>query len=124
MTRTSLFTTGLFAAFGSMWLGCSSPTDSTPAAAQAPAQSETASLVDSDNPDLASLSDEDRQLVLAQKVCPVSGEPLGSMGTPIKVTVNGRHLFICCKGCEDSAKEKFEEYYAKLEKTATNKPAN
>ena len=121
MTRTVLVTTGLFAAFGSMWLGCSSPTDSTPAAARALAQSKIAS---SENEDLAALSDEDRQLVLAQKVCPVSEEPLGSMGTPIKVTVNERHLFICCKGCEDSAKEKFEEYYAKLEKAASSKQAN
>ena len=121
MTRTALFTTGLFATFGSAWLGCSAPKDSTPTAAQAPAQSETAT---SKNEDLAALSDEDRQLVLAQKICPVSEEPLGSMGTPIKVTVNGRHLFICCKGCEDSAKETFEEYYAKLEKTASSKQAN
>ena len=117
----ALFTTGLFAAFGGMWLGCSAPKDSTPTAAQAPAQSETAS---SENEDLAALSDEDRQLVLAQKVCPVSGEPLGSMGKPLKVTVDGRHLFICCKGCEDSAKEKFDEYYANLEKAATIKQAN
>ena len=124
MIRTILLTAGLFAAFGSVWLGCSAPKDSTPTAAQPSAQSETATLVDSDNPDLASLSEEDRQLVLAQKVCPVSGEPLGSMGTPIKITVDGRHLFICCKGCEDSAKEKFEKYYANLEKAATSKPAN
>jgi len=121
MIRTTLLAAGLFAAFGSVWLGCSASKDSTPTAAQAPAQSETAS---SENVDLAALSDEDRQFVLAQKVCPVSEEPLGSMGTPIKVTVNGRHLFICCKGCEDSAKEKFEEYYAKLEKTASRKQAN
>ena len=121
MTRTVLFMTGLFTAFGSMWLGCSSPTDSIPASAQAPAQTETAG---SENEDLVALSDEDRQLVLAQRVCPVSEEPLGSMGTPIKVTVDGRHLFICCKGCEDSAKEKFEEYYANLEKAATSKQAN
>jgi hypothetical protein len=121
MIRSTLLTAGLFAAFGSMWLGCSAPKDSNPTAAQPSAQSETAT---SKNEDLAALSDEDRRLVLAQKVCPVSEEPLGSMGAPIKVTVNGRHLFICCKGCEDSAKEKFEEYYAKLEKTASSKQAN
>ena len=124
MTRTTLFTTGLLAALSSMWLGCSAPKDSTPTAAQTPAQSETATSENEDNPDLATLSIEDRQLVLAQKLCPVSGEPLGSMGKPLKVTVDGRHLFICCKGCEDSAKEKFEEYYANLEKAATSKQAN
>ena len=117
MTRTAFFTTGLLAALSSMWLGCSAPKDSTPTAAQAPAQSDTVISENEDNPDLATLSEEDRQLVLAQKVCPVSEEPLGSMGTPIKVTVDGRHLFICCKGCEGSAKEKFDEYYSNLEKT-------
>jgi hypothetical protein len=124
MIRTTLLTTALFAAFGSVWLGCSAQKDATPTAAQPSAQAETGTVLGSDNPDLASLSEEDRQLVLAQKVCPVSGEALGSMGTPIKITVDGRHLFICCKSCEDSAKEKFDEYYANLEKAATSKQAN
>ncbi|HMP06478.1 MAG TPA: hypothetical protein PJ982_09030, partial [Lacipirellulaceae bacterium] len=33
------------------------------------------------------LPEEDRELAAAQGVCPVTGEPLGSMGVPIKVTV-------------------------------------
>ena len=36
-----------------------------------------------------------------QKICPISGEKLGSMGPPIKITV-GEHkeqVFVCCKGC-------------------------
>jgi hypothetical protein len=32
-------------------------------------------------------------------VCPVSGEELGSMGEPITVTVEGRDVRLCCKGC-------------------------
>lgn len=31
--------------------------------------------------------------------CPVSGEPLGSMGDPIVVTVEGREAKLCCGGC-------------------------
>ncbi len=34
---------------------------------------------------LANLSAEDRALAMKQKDCPVSGEPLGSMGEPIKI---------------------------------------
>src|SRR6476469_7672944 len=33
---------------------------------------------------LAKLSAEDRAIAEKQKVCPVSGEPLGTMGAPIK----------------------------------------
>ncbi len=45
---------------------------------------------------LATLSPADRELAEKQKVCPVSGEPLGSMGTPYKVTVKDREVFLCC----------------------------
>src|SRR5437763_13254005 len=52
---------------------------------------------------LAKLSPEDRQLAEAQKDCPVSGEPLGSMGTPIKLPLSGEPAFICCKSCQKKA---------------------
>lgn len=64
----------------------------------------------------AKLSPEDREAALAQKMCPVSDQALGSMGTPIKVTVEGRDVFVCCQGCVDELKTKFDEYVAKLEK--------
>src|SRR5436309_2445583 len=41
----------------------------------------------------------DDKAIAAQKVCPVSGEELGSMGTPIKVTRGSRSIFLCCQGC-------------------------
>ncbi len=63
---------------------------------------------------LAALSPADRALAQKQKVCPVSGEPLGSMGTPYKVTVKGRDVFLCCKGCEGEIKANPDEYLAKL----------
>lgn len=34
-----------------------------------------------------------------QKICPVMGEPLGSMGTPIKVKIGEEQLFLCCEAC-------------------------
>ena len=63
---------------------------------------------------LAKLNDADRQAAKEQRICPVSGEPLGSMGTPIKVHVKDRDIFICCAGCEDDLKAKPDEYLAKL----------
>jgi Cu(I)/Ag(I) efflux system membrane fusion protein len=41
----------------------------------------------------------EREIALAQKNCPISGEPLGSMGVPIKVMVKGQVVFLCCQGC-------------------------
>ena len=63
---------------------------------------------------LAELSPEDRALAEKQKTCPVSGQPLGAMGKPYKVTVQGREVFLCCPGCEAKIKENPEEYLAKL----------
>ncbi|MBI3722841.1 efflux RND transporter periplasmic adaptor subunit [bacterium] len=51
-----------------------------------------------------SLSPEDRKLAEAQGVCPITGEPLGSMGTPDKVVLDGHPVFLCCEGCEEDAK--------------------
>ena len=63
---------------------------------------------------LASLSAEDRALALKQKTCPVSGDPLGVMGTPIKLNVKGHDVFICCPGCKEPLEENPDEYLAKL----------
>lgn len=63
---------------------------------------------------LAKLSPEDQALAEKQKVCPVSGEPLGSMGTPVKITVKDREVFLCCSGCEDAIKKEPDKYLAKL----------
>jgi hypothetical protein len=63
---------------------------------------------------LAQLSPEDRALAEKQKVCPVSGKPLGVMGKPIKITVKDRTVFLCCPGCEDAIKKEPDKYLAKL----------
>jgi hypothetical protein len=64
---------------------------------------------------LAKLSAADRELAEKQKICPVSGEPLGAMGTPYKVTLKDREVFLCCSGCEARIKENPDEYLAKLD---------
>ena len=38
-----------------------------------------------------------------QKRCPVTGEELGSMGEPLAVTVGGRAVYVCCRGCAKRA---------------------
>lgn len=53
---------------------------------------------------LAKLSPDDRALAEAQKFCPVLRDSrLGSMGTPIKLTIADRPVFICCEGCQKRA---------------------
>jgi Cu(I)/Ag(I) efflux system membrane fusion protein len=54
---------------------------------------------------LAKLSADDKALALAQQTCPVSGMGLGSMGTPIKVSVSGRDVFLCCPACSPAVKK-------------------
>ncbi|NUQ62164.1 MAG: hypothetical protein HUU20_06735 [Pirellulales bacterium] len=103
---------------GTMLLaGCAEP--SGPAAPQqSPAAQSAAGPAGEPNDEvrqaLAKLSAEDRAIAEKQKVCPVSGEPLGSMGTPYKVTVKGRDVFLCCDGCEEEIKAHPDKYLAKL----------
>ncbi len=47
----------------------------------------------------------DRKLALAQRECPITGAPLGSMGVPVKITLRGQAVFLCCQGCAAKAKK-------------------
>lgn len=49
---------------------------------------------------LATLSSKDRLHAAVQRICPVSGRPLGAMGTPFKVQVGKMNVFLCCEGCK------------------------
>ena len=70
---------------------------------------------------LSKLSPDDRALAESQEICPVTKFPLGSMGTPPKVDVNGRSIFICCKGCEKRLLSDPEKYLANLKQTPPQK---
>ena len=63
---------------------------------------------------LSKLSDGDREMAKRQRICPVAMELLGSMGTPKKVDVDGRPIFICCEGCRSGLLKEPEKYLAKL----------
>jgi Cu(I)/Ag(I) efflux system membrane fusion protein len=64
---------------------------------------------------LAKLPPEDRALAIAQKLCPVlPGSTLGSMGPPLKLTVAGETVFVCCAGCQEAALAQPEQTVAKV----------
>jgi YHS domain-containing protein len=79
--------------------GCGGGTSPAPQAAHDSAAKKSANAAD-DLPGLKELSEADRKLALQQKTCPVSGDPLGSMGTPFKMAVKGRDFFLCCDKCK------------------------
>ena len=71
---------------------------------------------------LAKLSPEDRKLAEAQRYCPIIEDSrLGSMGVPVKLTLDGEVVFICCAACKEEAQS---EPTATLEKVKALKNAN
>jgi hypothetical protein len=62
------------------------------------------------------LSPEDQRLVQRQKICPVTEQPLGSMGTPFRTVVEGRVMFLCCEGCTPALKKNPGKYLTKIPK--------
>jgi Cu(I)/Ag(I) efflux system membrane fusion protein len=64
------------------------------------------------------LPEADRKLALAQRICPVTGAALGSMGVPVKITLRGQTVFLCCKGCIGKAKRSPDEMLKKLVEAA------
>lgn len=65
---------------------------------------------------LAKLPAADLALAEAQLLCPIhEGSRLGSMGTPVKLMLEGKPVFLCCKGCEDSARENPKATLAKMD---------
>ena len=48
----------------------------------------------------STLTEADQLQIAVQKICPVLGTELGSMGDPIKVKIGEQVAFLCCKGCQ------------------------
>jgi len=98
--------------------GCSSsstePADSGPSATANDHNGDGHSDMDKMKAELAKLSPEDAVSAEKQHICPVSGKMLGTMGAPQKVDVDGRSVWICCAGCEDTLLDSPDEYLAKL----------
>jgi len=62
---------------------------------------------------LAALDQSDQAGIARQRVCPVTGAALDSMGGPIKVLVGGQPLYLCCKGCLSKVQNAPEAYLRK-----------
>ncbi len=64
--------------------------------------------------EVATVPASEQQLTAAaiarQKICPVSGKPLGSMGDPVAVDVNGQKVFVCCAGCVNAVRSEPAKY--------------
>jgi RND family efflux transporter MFP subunit len=71
-------------------------------------------LSDKELANIAKLPAGDQALARAQRLCPVTGYPLGAMGVPQKITLNGQTVFLCCAGCDRKAHKKAEEMLRKV----------
>jgi hypothetical protein len=116
MLRKTVLASVLLAAGLSLLAGCNGMATSSKSAATDSAKKDSATAE-------KKLSEEDRKLAAKQKVCPISGQPLGSMGDPYKMIVKGRAIFLCCPSCvadvdkdPDSTLKKVDELLAKKAK--------
>ncbi|QDS89009.1 hypothetical protein EC9_32060 [Rosistilla ulvae] len=75
---------------------------------------DTASSMEEQMSGLKQLSPEDYKSAMAQHICPVSGEMLGTMDAPKKFDVEGNSVWICCDGCKDKLLAAPDKYLARL----------
>jgi YHS domain-containing protein len=129
--RTLLSGLIVIVAVAALVTGCSSTTPPPAAPPAAPSGGQEAAHEGHDHADhadqaasasqetegdpLAQLSAEDRAAAEKQGVCLVSGEKLGSMGTPYKTTVKGQTVFLCCDSCEEKLQKDPDTYLAKTQ---------
>ena len=71
------------------------------------------------DPKAAAAKEREKADIAAQKTCVVSNKSLGSMGSPIKVTVkdylsNEQDVYVCCQGCVAKVKKEPDKYLANL----------
>lgn len=73
----------------------------------------TKSLPQATDPIAARATAADGLAVTQQRLCPVIDKPLDSMGGPWKVTVKGKPVFVCCKGCIGRVRKHPDRYLKK-----------
>jgi multidrug efflux pump subunit AcrA (membrane-fusion protein) len=65
---------------------------------------------------LAKLDPDDKRAAETQKFCPVlSDNRLGVMGIPLKIELDGKTVFLCCKGCEKEARSHPQQTLEKVQ---------
>jgi Cu(I)/Ag(I) efflux system membrane fusion protein len=113
--------TRLNPAAGSIYFGGSGG-KTTSGGSVRPSTPEGGEVKDKTKADLSKLGPAGRKLAEAQRLCPISGNVLGSMGTPAKVTLEGETVFLCCDGCEEQALEDAEQTLSKVNELKAQKP--
>jgi hypothetical protein len=69
---------------------------------------------------LDKLTPADRTLALQQRFCPIQGDTrLGEMGKPVKLILDGRPMFLCCKNCVKEARANAARTLRKVEQLRT-----
>ena len=114
MNNSSLFTAALLFSFAA-FVGCTQtvPTAEEPTPAATADEASTVEMTDAEIDALAE----------TQKVCAVTGEPLGSMGKPVPVKVTDsagkdHTVLLCCESCREELLENPDEHLAKLDQAS------
>lgn len=83
------------------------PSDTTPTEAEdsAAVDFKTSRLNQDELAEIAKRAPEDQKLAKLQVLCPITMEPLGSMGKPLKIKVGDDAVFVCCKACINGVKK-------------------
>ena len=69
------------------------------------------------------LTPADRLLAESQRYCAVESENrLGSMGSPVKLMIDGQAIFLCCEGCRETALENKAETIEKARQLRSTQP--
>lgn len=72
--------------------------------------------------ELAKLNAADRRLAEEQRYCPIrQTQLLGSMGTPVRLVLDGQPVFLCCGSCEEKAKADPKKTLATVEELKKGK---
>ncbi|MCE9562410.1 MAG: hypothetical protein K8U57_10185 [Planctomycetes bacterium] len=72
---------------------------------------------------IAKLDAADKKTAEAQKFCAVQDSiKLGSMGTPAKVSVGGKDVFLCCEACKSAALKDADKTLKNVEAIKARKP--
>ncbi|MBX9790586.1 MAG: efflux RND transporter periplasmic adaptor subunit [Pirellulales bacterium] len=109
--------TRLNPAAGSIYFGGSGTKSSTAATTVRPSTPEDPDAMV--KAELAKLPESDRLLAEAQRYCPVlTNNLLGSMGVPVKLTIDGEPVFLCCAGCKAQALKNSKATLAQLKRRA------
>jgi Cu(I)/Ag(I) efflux system membrane fusion protein len=66
------------------------------------------------------LPESARQAAMDQRDCPGCGMNLGALGMPHRFEINGRAIYLCCRGCENTVRKNPE---AALQKTTAIRQA-